>query len=372
MKLTFPRLGDSHIYGRLLFSELGVEIVIPSANTSKGLERGAAISPEDICLPFKIMADNLISASLEGADTVVMPATMGPCRLGQYGELLKTILAKQGYDFQWILLDSTKAIGIRELLRRLNSLISSSHCSRTKVMASLAKTYRLIRNFERLEAEARILSAKDKRKGDTKRILRSCRNQLLKAEGINRGLEIVREAKKKLRNAERDPTAKPLKFLLTGEIYTLIEPFANHYIEESLMDAGVSFVKNISIGWWIKNTILNPLGGLMAEKKANPYLQYRIGGYAKETIGDVLKYKKNNYDGVIHILPAGCMPEIVAKSVFQGLSENESLPVLSIIYDEMGGQAGYLTRVEAFIDMVERKKENQNVLSGNRRRVSEH
>jgi predicted nucleotide-binding protein (sugar kinase/HSP70/actin superfamily) len=92
MKITFPHIGDAHLIGRIFFSEIGIDIVTPSANTVKSLERGSEISPDEICLPFKLMIANLIDAYHLGADTVVMPATMGPCRLGEYGELLKSIL----------------------------------------------------------------------------------------------------------------------------------------------------------------------------------------------------------------------------------------------------------------------------------------
>ena len=87
------------------------------------------------------------------------------------------------------------------------------------------------------------------------------------------------------------------------------------------MDLGVSFEKNISIGWWVRNTVLNPFGGMLAEAKKNPLMPHRIGGYAKETINEALRCKKEGFDGILQLFPVGCMPEIVAKSVFDGLAK---------------------------------------------------
>ncbi|GAB1476030.1 2-hydroxyglutaryl-CoA dehydratase [Bacillota bacterium] len=372
MKLAFPRIGDSHMYGRLLFMELGVEMVVPNPNSRAGLERGAAVSPEEICLPFKMMAENLISAWEMGADTAIMPSTMGPCRLGEYGELLDVVLQGHGCDYRWILLDSPSAIGLKELSSRLKSVAEGSDCTMLRKAGILAGIYKLIKGFEKLETEARIISAYEKEQGAAKGILQKCRRDLESAGSIAGAMKIVAGHRRRLRGLPLDKAANPLKLLLTGEIYTLIDAFANHHIEENLMDSGVAFEKHISIGWWLRNTIVNPFGGIAAELGKNPYMPHRIGGYAKETIGHALEYKKQGYDGIIQVFPVGCMPEIVAKSVLEGFRKEHGLPVLSIIYDEMGGEAGYRTRIEAFIDMLRIKKEKKDVLFGDRRGIGKH
>ncbi|NLT46838.1 MAG: 2-hydroxyglutaryl-CoA dehydratase [Clostridiales bacterium] len=372
MKITFPRIGDSHIYGRLFFHEIGIDIVIPAPNSTEGLERGSAKAPEDICLPFKIMIDNLLSAWEQGADTVVMPATMGPCRLGEYGELLAVVLRKQGCDYRWILLDALSAVGSKELLHRLGQVVEGSPCRKRQILSALSGTYSIIKNFEKLEAEVRMLSPYDCRRGASKSILRNCRRGLEKASDISNALEIIRESRRELKELDRDKERDPLRLLVTGEIYTQIDAFGNHHVEEILMDLGVSFEKSISIGWWIRNTILNPFGGMLSEAKKNPLMPHRIGGYAKETVNEALRWKKEGFDGIVQMFPVGCMPEIVAKSVFDGLAKDEGLPVLTIVFDEMGGEAGYLTRIEAFVDMLYRKREMNDVLSGNRCGVCKH
>ncbi|KQB76744.1 2-hydroxyglutaryl-CoA dehydratase, partial [Clostridium butyricum] len=68
--------------------------------------------------------------------------------------------------------------------------------------------------------------------------------------------------------------------------------------------------------------------------------------------------KKNGFHGAIQIFPLGCMPEIVSKSILPTISKNENFPIMSLVVDEMTGEAGYSTRIEAFIDLLERRHDN--------------
>ena len=54
------------------------------------------------------------------------------------------------------------------------------------------------------------------------------------------------------------------------------------------------------------------------------------------------------------------MPEIVAQNILPKVSKNEDIPILSLVLDEQTGKAGYLTRIEAFIDLIKRKKMKKN------------
>lgn len=320
------------------------------------------------------MVDNLISAWEQGADTVVMTATMGPCRLGEYGELLKTVLDRQGCIFRWILLDSVSAIGRKEFMKRLSSVGQDSKLSTARKILALKRIYQLIKSFERLEQRARITSGYERKKGASFEIVKSCRSELEKAPDVRSAQAAIRCSKQALKKVALNKSKDPVKLLVTGEIFTSIDPFGNQQLEERLMQMGVTFERRISLGWWIDRTILNPFGGLMAEKRNNPYMPHCIGGYAKETVKEAERLKKKRWDGIIQLFPVGCMPEIVAKSVFDGLGRREGLSVLSIVHDEMRGEAGYITRIEAFVDMLQRKKEREepHVLSRNRRGVSQH
>lgn len=362
MKITFPHIGDAHLIGRIFFSEIGIDIITPHANTDRGLEKGSEVSPDEICIPFKLMVSNLMEAHRLGADTVIMPATMGPCRLGEYGELLKSILDKRGYPYRWILLDSPNDIGKKELLRRLALIVSDSDKRMSEILRALYGTYKIVKNLELLDQRAHILAAYEVHKGTCKNEVTACRRELAEACGIKMALRIIRMHLTVMEKIQLDHKRNPLHLLVTGEIFSMIEPFANHHMEEMLMDMGVSFEKRVTLGWWINRTVIDPYQLKAFFSRRNHYLPYAIGGYAKETVEEGILCSRKGYDGVIQVFPVGCMPEIVAKAVFSKMMKENKLSVLTVIYDEMGGEAGYITRVEAFIDMLERRK--KNVLPG--------
>ena len=92
-----------------------------------------------------------------------------------------------------------------------------------------------------------------------------------------------------------------------------------------------------------------------------------IGGETIETIGDTVFAAKNGIDGVIHIMPFSCMPEIVSQNILTKVSREEDIPVMTLVLDEQTGKAGYQTRIEAFIDLVKRKKMKQKINNINKR-----
>lgn len=359
MKITFPHIGDAHLIGRIFFQEIGIEIITPPENTLRGLEQGSTISPDEMCIPFKLMIANLMEAYRMGADTVIMPATMGPCRLGEYGELLKSILDKRGYHFHWILLDSLTAIGKKEMLRRLSDVVADSDKSPGEILRALYRMYKAIKKLELLDRRAHILAGFEVERGTCRIEIAACRRELADAETIKDALRIIRFHFARLANIKADYNRRPLRLLVTGEIFSMIEPFANHHIAEMLMDMGVSFEKRVTLGWWVDRTVIDPLKLRSFFSRKNHYLPYAIGGYAKETVEEGLLCSRKGYDGVIQIFPVGCMPEIVAKSVFSKMMKDKKMSILTVIYDEMGGEAGYITRVEAFVDMLYRKRKEE-------------
>ena len=55
--------------------------------------------------------------------------------------------------------------------------------------------------------------------------------------------------------------------------------------------------------------------------------------------------------------------EIVSQNILSKVSKEEDIPVLTLVLDEQTGKAGYITRIEAFIDLIKRKqmKKTKNI-----------
>ncbi|HHY80232.1 MAG TPA: hypothetical protein GX516_07810, partial [Thermoanaerobacter sp.] len=143
---------------------------------------------------------------------------------------------------------------------------------------------------------------------------------------------------------------------LVGEIYMLLEPFTNMDISKSLNELGVEVTKTEYLSDYLINSAFKLPQRMEFKKNARGYLERDIGGHGLNTVANTVKYAKLNYDGVIHILPFTCTPEIVAQGIIAKISRDYNIPVMSLVYDENTGQAGYQTRLEAFVDLLYRKR----------------
>jgi len=161
----------------------------------------------------------------------------------------------------------------------------------------------------------------------------------------------------RLRNVARHNGTRPLIVGITGEFFVVLEPFSNLDVENELGKLGVEIRRTTFISDWVKFSLfLNPLG--MNEKKrihkaAMPYLKRDIGGEGWESVGEKVLHA-GDYDGIVHLAPFTCMPEIVAQNIMPSTKEN--IPVLTILCDEQMGKQGMLTRLEAFTDLLQRKR----------------
>ena len=105
MVVTIPHMGNVYLAVKALFDDLGISYVLPQPNTRASLQLGSLYSPEEICLPFKLLMGNFIQSIEKGADTVLITGSCGPCRFGEYCELHMKMLGQMGHDLDFVVLD---------------------------------------------------------------------------------------------------------------------------------------------------------------------------------------------------------------------------------------------------------------------------
>lgn len=359
MKMTFPHLGNTYICVKSMLDDLGIECIIPPFNNKKALELGTKYVPEMACLPLKINIGNYIQAYEMGADTILMAGGCGPCRFGYYCEMHREVLRDAGYNMEIITLELTNG-GVKELVNKVRRLTYTTKL--LKIPSVVMQTVRTAKRVDELELLTFKLRAREQTKGSVDEIYRSFRENALSAIGYKGITVLLDETEKKLHAIKLNQDAKPLKVGIVGEIYTGIEQFASFNIQEKLGTMGVEVDRKVTVSNWIIEHILKkgfhlPRDRAYAEA-AKPWLGTMIGGHAQETVGNTVLYAQNGYDGVIQIFPFSCMPEIVAESILPSIENELGIPVLNLIIDEMTGEAGYMTRIEAFVDMLEKRRES--------------
>lgn len=359
MKVTFPHLGNAYIPLEALLQGLGHEPVTPPLGSKNTLEWGSRHSPEDTCLPFKIVLGNMLEGLNLGADCIYMLGGWGPCRLGYYGEIQRIILEDLGKDAEFITLEVPKG-NYSLAWERLRKIFGPAKAG--KFFGGCLLFWAKLKVLEEMETLALKTRPRERQKGSTSKLLQQQLKRLQDLQSMQ-GIEKMRLASKE---AFRDLTdsslpTEILRIGLLGEVYTVVEPFANLQIEERLGYLGVEVVRTISLKAWIEDHIFKNALGLYNLKKlkssAKGYLRGFIGGHGLESVARSVDLAREGFGGIIHILPLSCMPEIVAQGILPEVSTKEKIPILSLVVDEHSGETGFQTRLEAFVDLLQRRQQ---------------
>ena len=177
--------------------------------------------------------------------------------------------------------------------------------------------------------------------------------------GLKKAQKLIEEEMSKV---EIDKNREVLNVDITGEIYLVGDPFSNQYIERELGKMGVQTRRSLTVSSFLKDAIIPKIfrNGethlQRANRMAKPYLMRDIGGDALECVSDVAFADMKHRDGIIHVSPFTCMPEIMSQNIFPAMREDHNIPILTLVMDEQSGKAGYITRLEAFVDLMRRKK----------------
>ena len=351
MRLGMTHMGSIDIAVRAMARRLNVDLVATPPTTQRTLSLGVKYSPETVCLPFKLQLGNMIESLETGADTVVMPGGPGPCRFGYYHKVHERILRDLGYEFHMITQDE----GILNIVKSLTDGIPAR-----KVAAAFHFGIAKLKAQEELERKAQKVRAVARNKPEVTRIYK----EAIKAVDSAPDYGAVKQAKQEhLQKLEHLPTVnslRPLKVGITGEIFIVIDPFANMDVETELGKLGVEVSRSIRLSEWVSLNLFMHFFKLRerdkAHRAARPYVSGHIGGDGWQSVGEKVMHARD-WDGIVHLEPFGCLPEIVARNIMPSIKEGT--PVLNVIYDEHTGKAGLISRLEAFIDMIQRRKRRQ-------------
>ncbi|MBE3519623.1 MAG: hypothetical protein IMW97_04895 [Firmicutes bacterium] len=358
-------MGNLYIPLKALFHECGADVLTPPELSDRLVALGRELAPEFICYPMVALLGQCRELCRAGANRIAMVMGKGRCRLGWYAQVMESLLRRAGYDVEVVGFDSPFPWTERgsAFLRQAQKIVGKPAARAVFGGASVALTKLLL--LEQAEEMLRELRAYEVPRGAGDRLYMGFLRDLDAASSIGACTRAFGRFRREC--AEVPKTGEPaVTVSIVGEIYVLNEPFVNKDIERVLgsLQERVRVKRDLTVMNWLKRHIMAVPSSILHEMRvkraAAPYLRLSVGGHGLESVGESVLAARSRMDGVIHLLPFTCMPEIVAQSILVKVTEDLDIPILSLVLSEQTGAVGLKTRLEAFADLLWGRKRSRS------------
>lgn len=353
-------MGHLDIAYAQVLRRLGVEVLVPPRPSRRSLEIGSRHAPEFACLPFKMSLGNMKEALDLGATDIMTYGGKGPCRFGYYHCIQEEILRDLGYKFHMGATDEPDKLS--SMLKTIGEM--SGLDSKKKVYKIFFFMMMRLAAADYAHRRACCQRPREVGRGATDKAYYRALEMIDASKGF---LDLWWTRQKVKRLFSRIKTQKrkeEIKVGLVGELFMVEEPFANFEIERKLGEAGVYVERGIYLSQWLNERFrFEPLARRETQYAmglARGYMHHTAGGESVISVGKTIDFARRRFDGVIHLMPFTCMPEIVAQSILTKISRDYKFPVLTLIIDEHTSEVGFNTRLEAFVDLLRRRKKQKS------------
>jgi predicted nucleotide-binding protein (sugar kinase/HSP70/actin superfamily) len=140
-------------------------------------------------------------------------------------------------------------------------------------------------------------------------------------------------------------SASAVRIAVVGHPYNLYDPFLNHSLLARLEGIGASVTTPERLG-------VGPGDDYWA-------FEYELVGAAK------LAIRQRLVQGLIAVVAFGCGPDGVMQEQVRELGARAGIPVMVLTLDEHAGEAGLVTRLEAFVDMLRWRERRDGAIPRN-------
>ncbi len=312
------------------FHELGAEVVVSPPTTETVLSSGSSRVVAETCLPVKLFLGHVLSL-VGKCDYIFIPA-------------IRSVQSKVYNCSKFLgLPDMTKAV-IPELPPMLDIDIDINKGKRKLYQA----IYQLGRHFAWNPSKVRSASiAAWQAHLNYRQLMSGC--GLTPPQAIER-ISGTPELEPKTHSS--NPTSPQATVAIIGHPYLLYDEHINHRLIHRLEQA--------------HSRVLTP--EMLTAQELESAIASLVGRaywtYEEEVVGAGEYYLKSGADGVIGIMAFGCGPDSLMMDMVQRQAARLKVtPFMSLTLDEHTAEAGVVTRLEAFLDMIYRRKRRQVCVS---------
>lgn len=343
--IAFPQMGDYYVPAKFLLSHvLNARVIKAPKITQKTVELGCKYSPDFVCTPFKYTLGTMIECLDKGADIVIQQG--GGCRYGYYFELQEKILKDLDYDFKMVNFVTEGKMRFRRISKMLK--IIDKKYSKIKLLYYGFITFKMIKYMDTIDDFIRQNIGFEVEKGSFERL----KNEMLvKFSNVSSFHELKVLYRNYYSRFKKIKTYKPedrLRVGIIGELYTVMEPFSNYFLEKELAKENIEIKRFTNVDY----LFMRKKRRMRKYLKNNKYIKYSLGADGADNVANVQWLCENGYDGIIHIKSSFCTPEIGAMPIINKIANSYDVPTIFFTFDCQNSHEGIKTRLEAFYDML--------------------
>ncbi|EHQ88138.1 acyl-CoA dehydratase activase-related protein [Desulfosporosinus youngiae] len=347
MRIGFPRAlyyFDHFPFWAGFFHSLDIEVVTSPPTHRQIMDQGLKKANDETCLPLKLLAGHI--QALKDVDWIFLPRIVSveantytcPKFLGIPESLLPAV--PQGMPVLTVTMNWRK--GKRQVLKELDFLGEQLGKSRSDIRKAFSKGLEWQKKYQDSMGagwnfEESILELKQAAKNS--------------AESTKVPAPILWKERPTPQFPGDAQTTDRLRIALVGHSYLTQESYANLNLLKRLREkADVELVQNVH-----HEEVESHLLGL--RKKIFWSHSKQIFGAGNKFAGD------QRVDGIIYLTCFGCGTDSMVQELVSRKAREHHKPYMVVTLDEHSGEAGLVTRLEAFLDMVERRKVHEGYVS---------
>ncbi len=302
------------------FTSLGIKIILSEKTTSKIINQGSQVVVSETCLPVKVFAGHVIDLLEKGCNKIFVPSLQSTgykinncSKIRGLAEIIRNVI---NTDFIMVepTLDKTEKIGLKDFCYQIAAYYNIT--DKERIDNAIKGGWKVYNKFIELAMQG------------------NCCNEAL-ACSINDSKPVYKFKPK-----------KQISVALMAHGYNLFDERISLNLIKKLEKMNVQVYTSLDV-----------------ERKKAVEAVIRLGevqywANELELTGTAANYLlTNGVDGIIALSAFGCGPDSLMVEEISYHCREKGMPLIHLTIDEHTGEAGFVTRLEAFIDMLIRKKQ---------------
>ena len=309
------------------FTGLGLEIILSDKTTSGIINEGTKYVVSDTCLPVKVFVGHVINLLNKGCENIFIPSLQSSAykvnncsKIRGLPEIIRNVIDRP-INIIDPEINKTEGISFKDFC--LNFAHRFDIYDEEVINNAVQKGWEVYNNFRKMALAG-----------------------LSFEEALNNAINgnVITQTPIK--------AVKPLSVVIMAHGYNLFDERISLRLIKKLEKMGIQAYTSLNVSREDSIKSIAELGEI----------QYWANEL--ELTGTAAYYMlKNKVDGIIALSAFGCGPDSLMVEEIQYHAKERNMPMIHLNIDEHTGEAGFVTRIEAFVDMLMRRKrrETQNI-----------